>query len=313
MRCTIHMVSAAGLPAVHRGRARRSAGTGGCARDQAARRARHARGRRRGPRLPGRRPAQAGRDPGPAAGRRASPRRPGRACSCGWTWSGCRRPAPGARRARTSTAWPSTPCRAPDPPPTEAGGRGRCWSPATCAAFGPASARDIASFCGWNVTATRAVLAGLELRRFRDEAGGELLDVPEAPLPAADTPAPVRFLGQWDAILLVHARRGADPARGVPAAGVRHVDPAVGADLPGRRPGGRHLAVCRRGGPVRAVPRAGPRRAGPSWTRRRTGWPPSTATAEPAADQWCVRAARRAAAPGPGRPAAGPGRSCWTE
>ena len=39
------------------------------------------------------------------------------------------------------------------------------------------------------------------------EAGAELVDVPGAPLPPADTPAPVRFLGQWDANLLVHARR----------------------------------------------------------------------------------------------------------
>jgi hypothetical protein len=73
--------------------------------------------------------------------------------------------------------------------------------------FGPASAADIASFCGFTITATRAVLARLELRRFRDEAGGELVDVPRAPLPPAATPAPVRFLGQWDANLLVHARR----------------------------------------------------------------------------------------------------------
>ncbi len=75
------------------------------------------------------------------------------------------------------------------------------------AGFGPASARDVASFCGWRVGAAREVLDGLDLRRFRDPAGGELLDVPGAPLPAADTPAPVRFLGQWDAVLLVHARR----------------------------------------------------------------------------------------------------------
>ncbi|HYH31605.1 MAG TPA: winged helix DNA-binding domain-containing protein [Pseudonocardia sp.] len=73
--------------------------------------------------------------------------------------------------------------------------------------FGPASAADVASFCGWSITAARAVLARMELRRFRGEAGGELLDVPDAPLPAADTPAPVRFLGQWDANMLVHVRR----------------------------------------------------------------------------------------------------------
>ncbi|QYN40596.1 winged helix DNA-binding domain-containing protein [Pseudonocardia sp. DSM 110487] len=73
--------------------------------------------------------------------------------------------------------------------------------------FGPASAADIASFCGWSITATRAVLARMQLCRYRAETGGELVDVPEAPLPPADTPAPVRFLGQWDANLLVHARR----------------------------------------------------------------------------------------------------------
>ncbi len=73
--------------------------------------------------------------------------------------------------------------------------------------FGPASAKDVASFCGWTVGAAREVLTRLPLRRFRDEAGGELLDLPRAPLPPPDTPAPVRFLGQWDAVLLVHARR----------------------------------------------------------------------------------------------------------
>jgi len=45
------------------------------------------------------------------------------------------------------------------------------------------------------------------VRRFRDEDGGELVDLPRAPLPDADTPAPVRFLPTWDATLLVHARR----------------------------------------------------------------------------------------------------------
>ena len=50
-------------------------------------------------------------------------------------------------------------------------------------------------------------LERLRLRHFRDEAGRELLDLPRAPLPTAETPAPVRFLPWWDAVLLVHARR----------------------------------------------------------------------------------------------------------
>jgi hypothetical protein len=47
----------------------------------------------------------------------------------------------------------------------------------------------------------------MPLRRFRDERGGELLDLPRAPLPDPDTRAPVRFLPTWEAMLLVHARR----------------------------------------------------------------------------------------------------------
>jgi hypothetical protein len=75
------------------------------------------------------------------------------------------------------------------------------------AGFGPASAGDVASFTGLPATTLRPVLASVELRRFRDEAGGELIDLPDAPLPDAGTPAPVRFLPTWDAVLLVHARR----------------------------------------------------------------------------------------------------------
>jgi len=74
-------------------------------------------------------------------------------------------------------------------------------------AFGPATAADVASFSGLPITVVRGVLARCELRHFRSEAGGELVDVPDAPLPDARTPAPVRFLGTWDATLLVHARR----------------------------------------------------------------------------------------------------------
>ena len=73
--------------------------------------------------------------------------------------------------------------------------------------FGPAPRRDIADWAGLPVTAIDPALGRLRLRRFRDEDGNELLDLPRMPLPAADAPAPVRFLPVWDATLLVHARR----------------------------------------------------------------------------------------------------------
>lgn len=74
-------------------------------------------------------------------------------------------------------------------------------------AFGPATWRDIASWAGIPVTVARLAGDGLSLRRFLDDDGRELIDLPDAPLPDPDTPAPVRFLPHWDANLLVHARR----------------------------------------------------------------------------------------------------------
>ena len=75
------------------------------------------------------------------------------------------------------------------------------------AAFGPATRADLADWAGIPVGDLAEPLDRLELRRFEDEQGKELIDLPRAPLPAADTPAPPRFLPVWDAILLVHCRR----------------------------------------------------------------------------------------------------------
>ena len=75
------------------------------------------------------------------------------------------------------------------------------------AAFGPASVRDVASFVGMSVGPVKAILETLDLRRFRAEDGTELLDMENGQLLDPETPAPVRFLPTWDAVLLVHARR----------------------------------------------------------------------------------------------------------
>jgi hypothetical protein len=76
------------------------------------------------------------------------------------------------------------------------------------AAFGPSSLRDIGAWSMMHVPELKASLELLEpLRRFRDEQGRELFDVPRGPLPDPDTPAPVRFLPKWDNVLLAWADR----------------------------------------------------------------------------------------------------------
>ena len=73
--------------------------------------------------------------------------------------------------------------------------------------FGPARPTEIANWASLNVTTVKRALERLTLRRFLDEQGKELVDLPRLPLPDADTLAPVRLLPVWDATLLVHARR----------------------------------------------------------------------------------------------------------
>jgi hypothetical protein len=76
------------------------------------------------------------------------------------------------------------------------------------AAFGPASRRDIVQWSMMHVPEIGRALDVLEpLRRFRDEQGRELLDVPRGLLADPEAPAPVRLLPKWDNVLLAFADR----------------------------------------------------------------------------------------------------------
>jgi hypothetical protein len=73
--------------------------------------------------------------------------------------------------------------------------------------FGPAPVADIANWAGMHPKRVQPVVDSMKLRSFRSEDDEELLDLPRAPLPDPETPAPPRFIGTWDAMLLTHARR----------------------------------------------------------------------------------------------------------
>jgi hypothetical protein len=74
-------------------------------------------------------------------------------------------------------------------------------------AFGPASVMDAQNWSG--LTRLAAVFERLrpQLVAFADDGGRELFDLPDAPRPDADVPAPVRLLGEYDNVLLGHADR----------------------------------------------------------------------------------------------------------
>jgi hypothetical protein len=94
------------------------------------------------------------------------------------------------------------------------------------AAYGPAASADLRAWCGLAGLPRAVAAVRDELLAFRDERGRELLDLPHAPRPAPDTPAPVRFLPAFDNAILGYDDRSRiidDAHRGLSVAGERAV------------------------------------------------------------------------------------------
>lgn len=70
-------------------------------------------------------------------------------------------------------------------------------------AFGPARIADAAAWSGLQVAELRPAFASLDLVQF----DGGLYDLPDAPRPDGETPAPPRLLPRFDNLILSHADR----------------------------------------------------------------------------------------------------------
>ncbi|MGI5132125.1 winged helix DNA-binding domain-containing protein [Pseudonocardia sp. CA-107938] len=99
------------------------------------------------------------------------------------------------------------------------------------AAFGPATVADVQTWSG--LTRLREVVEPMrgELRTFRDDQDRELFDLPDAPRPDPETPAPVRLLYDFDNLLLSHADRRRISTDAFRAAFARRGGPQPGAVL----------------------------------------------------------------------------------
>lgn len=131
-------------------------------------------------------------------------------------------------------------------------------------AFGPATVRDAQAWCGLTRLREVADRLGPRLLRLRGEDGAELLDAPGAPLPDPDTPAPVRFIAEYDNVTLAHADRARVigegdhvPIQGGPGGwvGTVLVDGLVSATWAARRDGGATALSVRPSRPLPAPDR----------------------------------------------------------
>jgi len=114
-------------------------------------------------------------------------------------------PADGTWGERVPAAFLASPAGSPVSPNEALDAAIRCH----LRAFGPAGADDVADWIGWKTPPVRAALERLApgLARFADEAGRALYDLPSAPRPAPEIPAPVRFLPEFDSVQLAYAAK----------------------------------------------------------------------------------------------------------
>jgi hypothetical protein len=117
--------------------------------------------------------------------------------------------------------------RAADPPgPVDTDPVGAHLLRRYLAAHGPAATSDLRAWSGLAGLPKAVAAVRDELVSFRDERGRELLDLPDAPRPDPDTPAPVRFLPAFDNAILGYDDRSRivdDAHRGLSVAGERAV------------------------------------------------------------------------------------------
>lgn len=136
---------------------------------------------------------------------RSRPRCSGAGCRGSSTWFTSRRPAPGGYHGdgHYEAADVAIGGEAPDPDVA-------CTHLVRryLAAFGPASTRDLAQWAGLQrIRPVAEAIARLDLRTFADEQGRTLHDLPDAPLPHPETPAPPRLVPRYDNLVLSHADR----------------------------------------------------------------------------------------------------------
>ncbi|MFJ2027709.1 winged helix DNA-binding domain-containing protein [Streptomyces sp. NPDC087897] len=122
------------------------------------------------------------------------------------------------------SSWLGRPVDPPAPDGTDPVGRALVRR--YLAAHGPATTADLRAWSGLAGLPGAVAAVRDELVRFRDERGRELLDLPDAPRPDPDTPAPVRFLPAFDNAILGYQDRGRiidDQHRGLSVTGERVV------------------------------------------------------------------------------------------